>query len=82
MAPRFIQKYNNDQITIEEAEKIIAERQSAIRGDSQPSDTIPNIANIAVNVSDSVSVKDNVSDSDNKLTIQNENHFDEFWESL
>jgi hypothetical protein len=81
--PDLYTKYNNDQITIEEAEKIIAERQSAIGSDSQPSDTIPNIANIAVNVSDSVkvSVKDSVSDSvnENKLIVQNENHFDEFW---
>lgn len=81
--PDLYKKYNNDQITIEEAEKIIAERQSAIGSDSQPSDTIPNIANIAVNVSDSVkvSVKDSVSDSvnENKPTVQNENHFDEFW---
>ena len=81
--PDLYKKYNNNQITIEEAEKIIAERQSAIGSDSQQSDTIPDIANIAVNVSDSVkvSVKDSVSDSvsENKLIVQNENHFDEFW---
>jgi len=70
--PDLYKKYNNDQITIEEAEKIIAERQSAIGGDSQPSDTI---ANIAVNVSDSVkvSVKDNVS--------VNEKDFDDLWKA-
>ena len=69
----FNKKYNNNQITIEEAEKVIAERQSAIGDDSQQSDTIPNIAKIAVNVSDSVK------DNENKLTIQNENHFEQFW---
>jgi hypothetical protein len=77
--PDLYKKYNNDQITIEEAEKIIAERQSAIGGDSQPSDTIPNIANIAVNVS----VKDKVSDSvnENKLIVQNEKDFDDLWKA-
>lgn len=69
--PDLYKKYNNNEITIEEAEKIIAERQSAIGGDSQPSDTIPNIANIAVNVSDSV--KDNVN--------VNEKDFDDLWKA-
>lgn len=75
--PDLYKKYNNDQITIEEAEKIIAERQSAIGSDSQPSDTMPNIANIAVSVSDSVKVSDSV--NENKLIVQNENHFEQFW---